>query len=244
MAREQHVGDLCYTVSMADQKVVEYVKKAQAEGVSKELIYKQLLSEGTSIDAIQSAYLALMEDESKVDTSKKTIRLIVAIAIFLIGAGVFSFIAANWQGISSVGKVILILAAMLTSYGSGWYLKEQKNFLRTGNGLIVLGVIIYGAGIFLIAQIFHLKIDWPDGLILWMLGSIAMAYAADVFALFSLALPLGVMVSLSSPMSLMQPIRTGQSQFGSTFLMIIATIVLFDAGLRLRKRILTKVESI
>lgn len=229
---------------MADQKVVEYVKKAQAEGVSKELIYKQLLSEGTSIDAIQSAYLALMEDESKVDTSKKTIRLIVAIAIFLIGAGVFSFIAANWQGISSVGKVILILAAMLTSYGSGWYLKEQKNFLRTGNGLIVLGVIIYGAGIFLIAQIFHLKIDWPDGLILWMLGSIAMAYAADVFVLFSLALPLGVMVSLSSPMSLMQPIRTGQSQFGSTFLMIIATIVLFDAGLRLRKRIPTKVESI
>lgn len=228
---------------MADQKVVEYIKKAQAEGTAKEAIYRHLLENGTSIDSIQAAYLSLVEEDNKVDTSKKTIRIIVAIATFLIGAGVFSFIAANWQGMSSPGKVVVILTAMLASYGVGWYLKEQKNLIRSGNGLIILGAVIYGAGIFLVAQTFHIKANWPDGFILWMVGTIAMAYAADVFALFALAIPLGVIVSIGYPMGMMEYLSVNQYQYGSTVLIIIATIVMFDAGLRLRKRNLAKIKS-
>lgn len=46
-----------------------------------------------------------------------------------------------------------------------------------GHALVFLGTLLYGAGIWLIAQIFHLSAHWPAGLLLWSLGALAVAWA-------------------------------------------------------------------
>ena len=159
---------------MIDQNVVEYIKTSLSQGKTKEELYKELMAQGWTIEAIHENFNALNTEEEKEDLSKKTIKIIVTIGAVLISAGIFSFIAANWQGMTRPVKLSIILVSMLVSYGAGWYLKEKLELPKTGEALILLGSIIYGAGIFLVAQMFNIRANWPDGFILWMIGTIAM----------------------------------------------------------------------
>ena len=170
---------------MADPKLSEYVKTSLAQGKPKEEIYKELLGQGWTIEVIQESFNSMGVEQEKEDTSKKTIRIIVTIGAVLVGAGIFSFIAANWLEMTKPIKIGIILISMIVSYGAGWYLKEKSELQKTGDALILLGSIIYGAGIFLVAQMFNIRANWPDGFILWMIGTIAMAFAVESYPLFT-----------------------------------------------------------
>ena len=222
---------------MSDTNLAEYVKNSLAQGKPKEEIYKQLLAEGWTIEVIQDSFKDLTADEEKEDTSKKTIRIILAIAAFLVGAGIFSFIAANWQEMSRTFKVGVILASMLISYGAGWYIREKLNLARTGGALILLGAIIYGAGIFLVAQMFHIRANWPDGFILWMIGVIAMAFAVESYGLFYLAIPLGIVALIGHPFGIFASLGGNPFLLTSSLLLLAATIITFIAGWVVRKRV-------
>lgn len=88
-------------------------------------------------------------------------------------------------------KVLIIIISMVLSYTAGLALKE-KNHLKTGGVFIFLGIMIYGTGIFLTAQMFNIRANWPDGFILWMLGALIMGKAINSIFLYYLALPLGI----------------------------------------------------
>ena len=118
------------------------------------------------------------------------------------GVGIFLFIAANWQEMLKPVKIGVILVSMLVSYGLGWYLKERLNLGKTGSALFLLGSIIYGAGIFLVAQMFRLRVNWPDGFILWMFGTIAIAFALESFSHFYLAILLGFVALVGYPIEI------------------------------------------
>lgn len=212
---------------MFDQKLTDYIKNSLTQGKSKEEIYKELLNQNWSIDVIQESFNVIVSEEEKEDISKKTIRIIVTIGAILVGAGIFSFIAANWQEITKPVKIFIIVVAMLISYTVGWYLKEKMNLAKTGEALILLGAIIFGAGIFLIAQIFHIRGNWPDGFILWMIGTIVMAYAMESYHLFYLSILLGIIA-----------ISFGFNSFllTSSLLLFVATIVTFTIGWAIRKK--------
>lgn len=231
---------------MADPKLNEYIKTSLARGKSKEEIYKELLSQSLTIEVIQESFNSLATEEEKEDMSKRTIRIIVTIGAILVGAGIFSFIAANWQEMARPVKITVILVSMFVSYGAGWYMKEKANLLKTGGALILLGVIIYGAGIFLVAQMFHIRANWPDGFILWMIGTIAMAFAVRSYPLFYLAIPLGVIALVGHPFGIFT-IFTG---FGynsflltSPFLLLLATIITFITGWIIRGRIPSELKE-
>ena len=105
-------------------------------------------------------------------------RFLTVMAVILIGLGVVLFVAAHWEEMDRWLKVTLLLVAMLGSYGSGWWLSYGRgSYPKVGRALILLGCLIYGADIFLIAQIFHLSAHWPNGLLLWSLGTLAVAWA-------------------------------------------------------------------
>jgi len=212
---------------MIDEKLLEYVKNSLAQGKPKEEIYKELLSKGWTIEIIQESISTLTQAEKKEEASKKTIHIILTIAAVLVGAGIFSFIAANWEMMSRLGKMIIILVSMLGSYGAGWYLKEQGNYLKTGEALILLGSIIYGAGIFLVAQMFDIRANWPDGFILWMIGVIAIAFALESYAHFYLAIPLGFVAIIGHPLIIINDFETNPYLLTSSSLLLIATAVTF-----------------
>lgn len=222
---------------MDNQKLVEYIQSSFAQGKPKEEIYKELLNQGQSIDAIQDAFNQIVAKKKKEDIQKRTIRIIVIIGAILVGLGIFSFVAANWLVMPKVMKVSIIVIAMIASYTGGWFLREKWHHEKTGEALLLLGVIIYGAGIFLIAQMFHAREDWPDGFIFWMIGIIVMAFATESFSLFYLTIPVGVAAIISQPIIFIVFGDYDPSLLRSSFLLLIATIVTFIAGWLVKKRI-------
>ncbi len=109
----------------------------------------------------------------------RLIAILSTLGVLLVGAGVILFFAANWQGIPKWGKLTLILGAIMATHGLGYYLRyHSASRPRTGEALILLGTVFFGAAIWLIAQIFHINAHYPDGLFYWALGALPAAWAA------------------------------------------------------------------
>lgn len=228
---------------MVDQKLVDYIKTSQSQGKSKEEIYKAALNQGISLETIQASFDSLTSETEKEDVQKRTIRIILTVAAILVGAGIFSFIASNWQLMSRPIKISVILAAMIFAYSLGWYMKEKLNFNKTGEALILLGAIIFGAGIFLVAQMFNIRANWPDGFILWMLGTIAMAYALESYPLFYMAIPLGIVAVIGHPFGFFTNLSYHSFILTSSLLLAVATIVTFITGWVIHRKIPSELKD-
>ncbi|MFZ0035053.1 MAG: DUF2157 domain-containing protein [Sedimentisphaerales bacterium] len=119
------------------------------------------------------------------DQTGKESRNIVLSAIYIIGAilvaaGVISFVAANWNKITPSVKITVIISFMLACHLSGFYLwKISGKSPRLGHALISLGTLVFGANIGLLAQIFHIKADFYNGMYAWAIGAVIMAYALE-----------------------------------------------------------------
>jgi uncharacterized membrane protein len=106
--------------------------------------------------------------------------VIYTVGAFLIGIGVVSFVAAHWMAIPHQLKVCLLFAAMLGAHGLGfWLWKVSQRSAALGHALIILGTLIFGANIGLMAQIFHVEGRWNGLFLPWAAGAIVMAYAVQ-----------------------------------------------------------------
>jgi len=95
----------------------------------------------------------------------------------IIGLGVILMIAYNWEAIPRLVKLFLLFAAVAGAHGAGLHLFFRKPRLRAlGEALTVLGTMLFGAGIWLVAQIYHLDEHFPNGIILWGLGALSLAW--------------------------------------------------------------------
>lgn len=126
---------------------------------------------------------ATISQRYKLDQTDRESRNILLSAMYIIGAlltaaGIISFVAAHWDRMSPAPKVVLILIFMLACHLLGFYLwKISRKSPRLGHALIVLGTLVFGANIGLLAQIFHIKANFYNGLFAWAIGAIVMAYA-------------------------------------------------------------------
>lgn len=228
---------------MNDQELKKYIADSLASGRSKEELYAALLGQGYSVDVIGRAFASITAEKSSEQTSvavqKQTVRVIVLVGAVLIGAGVFSFIAANWQNMSRPMKVIVILLGMLAAYSLGWYLREKKGLTYSGNALILLGSLIFGAGIFLVGQMFNMRQNWPDGFILWMFGAVATGMALRLRPLLYLGFIVGLVSIVSHPFELFMFLFTGFDRFlmTSTLMLMLATAVTFLTAWKIQNEI-------
>lgn len=105
---------------------------------------------------------------------------IYIIGIVLVGGGIISFVAAHWDKIAPTPKVVVLVGIMLACHLSGFYLwRLSAKSPRLGHALIVLGTLLFGANIGLLAQVFHIQINFYYSLFAWALGAVAMAYALE-----------------------------------------------------------------
>ena len=98
----------------------------------------------------------------------------------LVGEGIILFISANWRAIPNSIKLLLLFGTLLGNYFLADRLKFGKG-PRPGlaGALFLKGAIAYGAGIFLIAQLYHFHAEWRTGLLYWFFGALPLAYALD-----------------------------------------------------------------
>jgi uncharacterized membrane protein len=90
----------------------------------------------------------------------------------LIGFGAMSFVAAHWNEMPRLFRLALIFGGLLGAYGLAGVLFERKH-PTFAHAAVLAGVAIFGAGIMLIAQMFHIEGHPPDAVLTWALGALA-----------------------------------------------------------------------
>ncbi|MBO0588142.1 DUF2157 domain-containing protein [Sporosarcina sp. E16_8] len=102
------------------------------------------------------------------------VRVLLIIGAVLIGVGILSFIAGNWHQIPKLAKFLLLFFGTASFYASGY--KIEDDYPRTSRSLYYIGVFAFGAGIFLISQMFNLGEGVYADFFMWGLGILPLAY--------------------------------------------------------------------
>lgn len=113
----------------------------------------------------------------------------------LFGFAIMSFVAANWEGMSKLLRLLILLVTLTACYGGAAALAARGHDIFA-QAAIVGGIAVYGASIMLIAQMYHMEGNPPDAVLLWALGALATALLARSHAALASALVLGVVWSI------------------------------------------------
>lgn len=93
----------------------------------------------------------------------------------LIASSVAAFVAANWEAIPRLAKLGMILASIAVCLALAFRL-ERGGSARGSDAAVTCGVLIFGAGVALVGQMYHLPADWAGGAVLVALGALAVAF--------------------------------------------------------------------
>ena len=150
------------------------------------------------ISAEQSQQLAERYEFSKLDgvARDRFVVVVLGIGSVLLGLGVLTFVAANWQVIPRELKLLLLLALFVGVNAIGFYFwnqpslpdRQQSGRQRLGQGLLLLGALILGANLALMGQMFHINGSSADLCIIWGLAVLGMAYGLRLISLGALAI--------------------------------------------------------
>lgn len=122
---------------------------------------------------------------------ERTIQLLTTLGSLLVGASVLLYLAANWPVIPAPATLAIIIGLMCTLYAFGFHHQFGRgNLPRLGAALTFLGTLVYGAAIWLIAQMFHFELHYSTGFLLWSLGVLCVALVTRTRRLLYLTLAL------------------------------------------------------
>lgn len=120
------------------------------------------------------------------------------LGVLLFGAAILLVISHNWAEFSQAGQLTTVFAALAVIQGAGlWCFHTGRERGATIGHL--LGCIMYGAGIALIGQIYHLDAHAPDAILAWCVFTIPFALLLDATVLHLLVIVLaGVWLSMET----------------------------------------------
>ncbi len=98
------------------------------------------------------------------------------LGVLLLGSGIVTYFAANWGEIPKLVKLIILFGSMWLAYGAAWHALRDEHAPLLGQALLLLGVILFGSNIMLIAQIYHIDSHFPNGVLMWSLGALLAAW--------------------------------------------------------------------
>jgi uncharacterized membrane protein len=119
----------------------------------------------TARDAIMSGYAV----------ARNLPMIVTTLGVVMVGIGVLSFIAANWDVIPPYFKVAIVVGAYILSVATAFLLEKRGRRTYSDILLLLSGFLSLG-GLALIAQIFYL-----DGSVTGLLGTWLIIYAPTFF---------------------------------------------------------------
>jgi len=120
-----------------------------------------------------SKIVSLYPQEQK----NRLVPVLLILGVILFGAGIILFFAANWEYMPKWSRVAVIIGALIA-----FHLLSHFSFYRypkASAALSLLACVTFGAGIWLVAQIFHINSHFPNGLLFWFLGTLPAAYLLE-----------------------------------------------------------------
>ncbi len=99
--------------------------------------------------------------------------VLAVMAAILLGASVLIFVAANWEVIPRLARVVTMFALIFVCYVGGALLKQRGSGF--GEALYLLGAAAFGGSIALIGQMYHLTGDESQAVLVWCFGTMLAA---------------------------------------------------------------------
>jgi len=108
-------------------------------------------------------------------TSGISIPVVVAIVGgLLIAAAFLAFVAAHWTDFARLLRFAILVAGIIAANSIGaWFARSNRPVLA--DLCASVGAIIFGAGIALVGQMYHLSGDFAAGVLLWAAGALVTA---------------------------------------------------------------------
>lgn len=190
------------------------VSKSYMEDMKKQL--NDFQSQGVISEQQKNQMIA----EYEVKKGVNLIRLVSVVGAVLVGLGILTYIAGNWQNMSPMFRMGLILVGMLGFYTSGMQL--DGTYPRTGRALRYIALFIFGGGLFLTDQTFHLNRTVAFHFLIWSVGVfIVMHFEKDNFLLYFFQVLLG-----ATAMALFEHRGMSSFEFAAYFFVLASGVLL------------------
>jgi uncharacterized membrane protein len=94
----------------------------------------------------------------------------------VLGLGVILLFAYNWDQMHKFAKLAVVFAALALAHGTALGLRRRESWGGFAESVQLLGTMLFGAGIWLVAQIYHISAHYPNAFIVWALGALLLAW--------------------------------------------------------------------
>lgn len=116
----------------------------------------------------------LLSDYDQRESAFSLGRVLMVIATLLLAGAVLLLIAANWEAIPRVARLIGILALIWAAYLGAAYLRV-RGATRLSESVLIAGVLLFGGAIALVGQMYHLSGDATQAGLVWFGGGVLTA---------------------------------------------------------------------
>ena len=167
------------------------------------------------------------------EASRRRQGLVTGLSILggiLIGLGVITFFAANWDEIPKNVKLASLIIGMALSYGAGYAIWQRSGPTPYAVSFVLLGCIIYGVGVHLIGQIYHISVDHPNLSLFWFLGVAPLAYVTRSRPVMFLAVVLFLAAVAFRLQDWLEGIDEAEGVIAGSALYIALGVFLYAAG--------------
>ena len=90
----------------------------------------------------------------------------------LIGFSAMTFVAANWQEMSKLARLLLLGVRHVVVPMARRRCCSAGSMAIFGHAAVLAGTAIFGAAIMLVAQMYHMEGNPPDAVLMWALGAL------------------------------------------------------------------------
>lgn len=151
----------------------KFLKKLQIES-------QKWISVGIIDETQKNSLLKIYDDEIAAKKNKISIGLpaiIMGLAGVLLCTGIIIFYAANWRSMPPSAKLAQVFLLIILTYAISYYFLIIKNSnILLGRIMLMTGMVSYGAGIALVAQIYHISAHPTNGMLAWAIGAMALSW--------------------------------------------------------------------
>jgi uncharacterized membrane protein len=120
----------------------------------------------------------------------RAVFILMAAAATLVGLAALLLIGYNWDALSRGTKLMMVLITIGVTHATGFFLRYRRNANGLSETAFFLGCLFYGAGIWLVAQVFHINAHYPDGIWWWAVGVLPFALCLETRLLHALLVAL------------------------------------------------------
>jgi uncharacterized membrane protein len=154
-----------------------------------------LMSELTSwqalglLDPDQAARIAELygsADEAAQRRGAQALFTLTSLGALLVGLAALLLIGYNWIAMDAAAKLSVVLGSLLAMHAVAFTLRYRARLSQASEIAFFLACLMYGAAIWLIAQIFHIEAGSADGFWWWALGVLPFALGLETLLLHAL----------------------------------------------------------